>query len=219
MTHSKTKRLSKHKRRKTLRKTPLQRRSNKIKKIFKNVPWAHISDEEEEQFKKNKYPSTYGYLEPEGVISMLKGINKSNKVFYDLGSGIGRPSVSACILYPQLKKIVGIEFSEKRIEMANEILKSLPRQCRSKIKYIQGDILNKKHNYKHADIIWINSLCFNTLFLKKLADKFNKETKKGTFIFSSAALDIPRSKDLETRQVKQSWGDHSDIYCYKIDKN
>ena len=219
MTHGKTKRLSKRKRRKTLRKTPLQRRSNKIKKIFKDVPWAHISDKEEEKFKKNKIPSTYGYLEPEGVMTMLKGINKSNKVFYDLGSGVGRPAVSACILYPQLKKIVGIEFSEKRIEMANEILKKLPKQCRSKIKYMQGDILDKKYNYKHANIIWISSLCFSTLQLKKLADKFNKETKKGTFIFSSSILDIPRAKDLEPRKVKQSWGDSSDIYCYKIDKN
>ena len=90
MTHGKTKRLSKRKRGKTLRKTPLQRRSKKIKKIFQDVEWAHISEEEEAEFNKKKIPSTYGYLEPEGVMAMLKGIKKSNKVFYDLGSGIGQ---------------------------------------------------------------------------------------------------------------------------------
>ena len=100
--------------------------------------------------------------------------------------------------------------------MANEILKKLSKRCRSKIKYLQGNILDNKYNYRHADIIWISSLCFSAPFLKTLSEKLNKETKKGTFIFTSSALEIPRAKELGTRQVKQSWGDQSDIYCYKI---
>ena len=216
MAKTKIKRKSQQKHSRTVRKSPLQKRCNKVKKIFKNFPWAHISEKEEKKFKKKKIPSTYGYLEPEGMVTMLKGIKKSNKVFYDLGSGIGRPAVAACILYPQLKKIVGIEFSEKRVEMANTILKTLPKQCRSKIKYMQGDILDNKYNYKHADIIWVSSLCFSPHILKKLSEKLNKETKKGAYIYSSALLEIPRAKGLGELLVTQSWSKKSTVYYYKI---
>jgi len=203
---------------KTRRKNKTVKHKNKIKKInklFVSCKWPKLCEQEQTEFATNPTAhGTYGYITPEGLTTLLKGIRKKGRTFYDLGSGIGRPAVSVAMLFPQIEKIVGVELSNQRHKESERILETLPECYQSKITFIHKNFLHI--NLNDADIIWTSSLCFPQECLEQLGKKINTEAKPGTRVFSSKALAIPRATPAKIIYVKQSWKDDSKVHCYKI---
>lgn len=174
-----------------------------------NIPTSELND-----MNKKEYSSVYGELTKEGLVQMLSGINKSNKVFVDLGSGAGNVVINALNKYPSLKRVIGIEYSKHRHLLALSKIKDLSHKNKDKVKFYNADILKK--NFKTYDIIYISNLCFKEKLNKNLSSKISKEVKKNTYIFTSQPLIITRLHNVEIIQVKQTWGENSDICKYHI---
>jgi len=209
----KTKKKTRHKNKTVKHKNKIK----KINKIFVSCKWPKLCEQEKTEFATTPTAhGTYGYITPEGLTTLLKGLRKQGRTFYDLGSGIGRPAVSVAMLFPQIEKIVGIEMSNQRHKESERILATLPECYKSKITFIHKNFLHPHINLKDADIIWTSSLCFPQECLEQLGKKIDTETKPGTYVFSSKALIIPRATLTKIIRVKQSWKDDSKVHCYKI---
>ncbi|ANS04309.1 hypothetical protein [uncultured Mediterranean phage] len=129
----------------------------------------------------------------EKLYTALKGIKKQDRTFFNFGSGIGEIAISISILYPQIKQIVGIEFSKNKVKGANKILKTLPQCYNNKIKFTSS--LNI--NLKDANLIWISE----TEHLEKILEKINKEAKRDTYIFSECPITMDRAEKAKNRYI------------------
>ncbi len=117
-------------------------------------------------------------------------------IFYDLGSGTGKPVIAMSLMH-KFKKLKGIEFLENLIKLSQQIKNGYDDSINKKferkkelfsfykpnmIEFIQGDFL--KHNWGDASIIFANSTCFSSEMINNIAEKANKECKKGTIIIT-----------------------------------
>ena len=82
------------------------------------------------------FVNTYGEITHNGFKKGLKGIYTKNKIFYDLGSGIGK-LVMYSGLEKNFKKSIGVELNHIRHNMAKDVLKNIKKQLKG------GD--KKKH--------------------------------------------------------------------------
>ena len=133
---------------------------------------------------------TYEYIKHLYKDSINEGI------FYDLGSGTGKPVIAMSLMH-KFKKLKGIEFLENLIKLSQQIKNGYDDSINKKfernkelfsfdkpniIEFIQGDFL--KHNWEDASIIFANSTCFSSEMINNIAEKANKECKKGTIIIT-----------------------------------
>ena len=117
-------------------------------------------------------------------------------VFYDLGSGTGKP-VIAMSLMQSFKKLIGIEFLENlhkySLKIKDDYYKTINAKFEANktllniykpndIDYINGDFL--KQNWEDATIMFANSTCFSAELIDKIAAKANQECKSGTIIIT-----------------------------------
>jgi hypothetical protein len=132
----------------------------------------------------------YEYIKKNFPDSINKG------VFYDLGSGTGKP-VIAMSLMQSFNKLIGIEFLENLFKLSLAIKDNYNKTINEKfaanqnilsfstpniIDYMQGDFL--KQSWNDATIIFANSTCFSTEMIDNIAAKANKECKSGTIIIT-----------------------------------
>ena len=117
-------------------------------------------------------------------------------IFYDLGSGTGKPVIAMSLMH-KFKKLIGIEFLANLIKLSQGIKQTYNATINEKFKknkkilsfdkpndieFIQGDFF--KHNWEDASVIFANSTCFSLEMINKIAEKANKECKKGTIIIT-----------------------------------
>lgn len=129
---------------------------------------------------------------------------KTDEVFYDLGSGVGKAVLMAALLYP-LKKAVGIEWLIPLHDAATTACaRAAMLRPELPIYFIQNDILSCDIN--DADVVFINATAFYGLFWDKLVEKL-KQLKKGTrIILTSKSLHERYFKALHHGSHLMSWG-------------
>lgn len=157
--------------------------------------------------------STYGEMTREGMKKMLEGINTQNKVYYDLGSGMGK-TIMFSVLDHGFKKSTGVELAPERLQNSKKVKEQLPNELKSKVTLINGSFLNNSINTSDADVIWISSLCFPEPIMNRLSQKLSMEVKDGVHIFTSKKLNAPRLQLHETKPVKMTWDPNSTVYHY-----
>eukprot|EP00466_Bigelowiella_natans_P000625 jgi/Bigna1/85003/estExt_fgenesh1_pg.C_10571 len=160
--------------------------------------------DEEELFRKSSMSApVYGEMTFEGTRKMLSAVETKGKVFYDLGSGYGAPIVAAAWLFPELKKMIGIELSPSRHRYA---VKAKRKLCRGvpddKIVFLQKSML--EHPLDDADIIFLSSLCFSDEFMQILGDYLDSQLRAGTVVMSSREVPMKRSKK-DGKIFTKSW--------------
>ena len=168
-----------------------------------------ISSSDQQKFKNT--PSTYGYVTPDGVDTLLSEIKKyfpntSNLTFADMGSGSGRVifSLSNC----NFKKLIGIEMSKDRHMMAINKRKEINNN--SNIVFINDDMFS--YNYSNVDVIYISNLCFDNNTNKNIFNKLGNELKSKSLIFTSQTVKHKQFKFMGTISVKQSWDTNGILY-------
>ena len=157
---------------------------------------------------------TYGEVTYEGFKQMLALAKpKENDVFYDLGSGTGKPVFLASLFAP-FKKLVGVEVIDSLHEASLNVLTQYENMIlhnpsiityRPHISFIRDDF--KKVDFSDADIIYMNATCFdfelaNMPFVKKI-----ENLKVGTRIITNSLpiLSAYYTSD-NIGQFKFSWG-------------
>ncbi len=119
----------------------------------------------------------------------LSGRDAASNVFYDIGSGAGKPVFAAAMLC-RWSKCVGIELLPGLHEVSKRALErwrdpdvatrcQLPEHARSAtIDFVLADAT--KYNWSDATLWHANSTCFDEPMLKRLAEQADN-CKPGTF--------------------------------------
>eukprot|EP00954_Amorphochlora_amoebiformis_P008442 655626-Amorphochlora_amoeboformis.AAC.1 len=161
----------------------------------------------------------YGEIrfEPYGItIEKIKkwygGLKKSGGVFYDIGSGTGKPTFAAALLH-DFDKACGVEILEGLWKISNTLLDrwdkairpNLPKPKRDMdVKFFHSDATT--HDWSDADLCFANSTCFDSKLMQQLAQAAHS-MKKGTF-FITFTKELPSAawKVLESERHNMSWG-------------
>ena len=165
------------------------------------------------------FVNTYGEITHDGFKKCLKGVNTKNKIFYDLGSGIGKLVVYSG-LEKNFKQSIGIEFNANRHNIANSTLRSIKKDLKGgkgrNIKFINDSFFNKE--YYNGDVYFISNLCFSEKMNRKLANYFKKyNTNKGTTVLCSKKLPMRKNvRSVQQIDCSMTWAKDSKVYKYVL---
>jgi len=129
----------------------VQKLERKFNKYFNAHNGTNLQTGDEDLFREHQSQSTYGYLTFKGMEDMFRDMDTEGKIFYDLGSGVGKPPVAAAMLFPNLKKCIGIELSKGRHLQGAAVLKELKdREIRDKVELRHGYTIRQQ-------LIWLTA--------------------------------------------------------------
>jgi hypothetical protein len=186
----------------------------KIKKIYKGLNGYGLESSYDP-----KYATTYGEITLKGIERLIEIFQKEDinspkepKVFYDLGSGIGKFVTMVAELIPTMKS-KGIELVKERHEKAMKVYHLLKKSVQSRIEFICGSMFD--YSIKDASWIFISNLCFSDQLNKQLSEKIEQEVKKGTVIACSVELPFHSAFHRKEYHVPMTWEKSSSIYVYR----
>ncbi|MFS8159574.1 MAG: hypothetical protein ACMG6E_05060 [Candidatus Roizmanbacteria bacterium] len=156
---------------------------------------------------------TYGEVTFDGFKAMLECTSpQPDEVFYDLGSGTGKPVVLASLLF-DFSKVIGIELLE---ELYDGSMKMVERYKYELLKY--SELASKKHeirfihsdygqvDFSDADVIFINATCAEYDMTPPLLEKF-ESLKTGTRILTSTIYISSEAFDIKDEgEFPFTWG-------------
>lgn len=156
-----------------------------------------------------------------GVLGILQEGQRG--VFYDLGSGTGKPVVAAAIAHT-FDICYGIEILEGLYSVSLDVLNAYNTRGKAKLNrttdtHVQmtlGSFLSfSVKDWRDADVVFVNSTCFDENIMLQLA-KLARGLKKGAF-FISLTKQIPSEEFavLEYSMYKMSWGEATIFICQK----
>eukprot|EP00347_Sterkiella_histriomuscorum_P000997 403373732 len=148
-------------------------------------------------------PYTYGEIDFNSFADILLGLQqnhglfsseeKNSKVFYDLGSGFGKPCIAAAlILQSHLKKCVGVEFLEGLFNKSLDLktyYDGLPLtdalQTKPELEFKKDDFLKNTEWALEADIVFANATCFEPQMVVEISKALCEKLKKGSIVILS----------------------------------
>mmetsp|Transcript_2283 Transcript_2283/g.4206 ORF Transcript_2283/g.4206 Transcript_2283/m.4206 type:complete len:244 (-) Transcript_2283:278-1009(-) len=148
----------------------------------------------------------------EKVKKWYGGLQKPGGVYYDIGSGTGKPTFAAALLH-DFDKCYGIEIlaglhkiSISLLDRWNKAIRpNLPKeQQKTDIQFVCGDAI--AYDWSDADLCFANSTCFDSKLMQQLAQAAHS-MRKGTF-FITFTKELPSTawKVLESERHNMSWG-------------
>jgi len=191
----------------------MRRLEQQFEMLIKQATDTSISAEDQKAFRETGSGPTYGYMTWDGVNQMLCDLDLRDKVFYDLGSGIGRPVFAAAMQFPMLKKAIGIELSSQRHGQAQKILSMMEEgPAKDRVKLLCGNLLENR--LQDADIVYISSLCFSKAFIKRMAEHFDEQLKPGAIVLCSKECSMERARLDKRPIVAMSWNQKHQLHRY-----
>tara|TARA_Y100000816_G_C25844285_1_gene441135 strand:+ start:93 stop:656 length:564 start_codon:yes stop_codon:yes gene_type:complete len=182
--------------------------TNKRKNLY--FPGFKICKTDELCFLEKKYNSTYGELTKQGAFQLFSIFPMKNKIFCDLGSGIGNVLYYVTSIFPTLNKCIGIELSQERHNIAIEKYRKFVNN--RKMEFYNTDLLEM--SIIECDYIYISNLCFPEHLNRSIGKKIDKEIKQNGIVFSSKEIYCNDYWKKEEKKVSQTWDCKSTIYIY-----
>ncbi len=150
-----------------------------LTKVYQHTHVKNYSPSEREAFTQENVSITYGELLYPSVKKMLKQIAlRSDDVFLDLGSGIGKCALQV-FMQSDVHKVVGIEASnllhEQALKICQQVKTDFPffwfddRQ----LNFIGDNFL--KANWQQATVVYTCSTCFTQELLVAIGNKINQQ--------------------------------------------
>jgi hypothetical protein len=169
--------------------------------------------------------TTYGEISPVGIqalsdkfgaISPLPKFPAGQRIFYDLGCGIGSAVLGIAILNPEIQSR-GIEIVPDRVRSAQTALGKIRNgKLSQRITIRQGDILSSDYNYRDAAWIFVSNLCFTAETNALLAEKLSKECQPGCTLICSRELALTNATRIEKAAIiPMTWSSTSTCIVYK----
>ena len=169
--------------------------------------------------KYKKHDTTYGEITLKGIEILVRLYQKiqpissypvERRVFYDLGSGIGKNVIMIGSLVPGIKS-KGIEVVKERHEKAMLAFNAL--NDKHNIEFIHKSLYD--YPLKDAAWIFISNLCFTEKMNENLAKKLEKEVQQNTIVACSVELPLHSFTLLGLHTVPMTWEENSKVYVYK----
>ena len=184
-----------------------------------------------ERFEKglNSGSLTYGEVEYLSLVDIFDVIKQDGDsfqepggVFVDLGSGIGKGVIGACLMH-QFDRVIGIEILEglytKSCELKDVYYSTFPRVLEEEgnpfgfekmpeLELIHGDFLKGEMEFlKETDFVLANSTCFSEELMEQLAERL-KEMKRGSWVvtFTKRLPDFDTWDAFKTIKKPMTWG-------------
>jgi len=197
---------------------------NKLVKLYSGNPYGVFNETSFKNVTSGEGASLYGELCREGAETILSRLNLEGlldhkTILYDLGSGLGRLIMHACIKYPI--SATGIEFSKERYKYSIELCKKLNITNASFINddYFKCDITN-------ATLIFIDDTyqklpkaipMFNNCLLPDEFTIVSTTDIKRLFILKEEKLKVmPDTKQIVISDVAQTYNKSRVFYAYKM---
>jgi hypothetical protein len=190
-----------------------------ITKLYKGIDGYGGDD----SYNKKLYDTTYGEITLKGIETLVTIYSKyqpitsypsKQRVFYDLGSGIGKNVFMVAALVPEIQSI-GIEIVKDRHDTAVDIYNKYKYSSKTRITFINRSL----YDYSVQDAAWIfiSNLCFTHKMNEDLVKKLEKEIQPNTLIACSVELPhINKIKLIRTYSIPMTWDKSSTIYLYKM---
>ena len=147
------------------------------------------------------------------------GLQKAGGVFYDLGSGTGKPVFAAAILHT-FERCVGVEKLSQLYTASLEITDHWRKltdsvdddimsaeQKRCMIEFINDDIKNPEFSMSDATVGFANSTCYDEELMIHIASKADEMVAGSFFITVTKRLPSLQWDLLEMERYKMSWGE------------
>lgn len=150
----------------------------------------------------------YGEIEFEPFIALLSLCHPNQKtIFYDLGSGIGKATIAAALVYDI--KSFGIELfsplhqcaitrQHKLVQLTNN------DELNSQIQFIQGNLF--EHTYPDATLIFINATAFFGESWIQLSIHLEHLTPGTHVVTTSKVLKSSQFEFIRETDIEMSWG-------------
>jgi len=146
--------------------------------LYKNVDGYALSYQSNQRQNLVARDFVYGEILFDSFAQMLDELpyNASQKVFYDLGSGVGKPIIAAALL-GDFQKLVGVEMLQDLHQEAlrvknlfnSEVKKLFPSKETAQRDFILGDLY--KIDFSDGDVIFVQSTCFSDVNMRELEHK------------------------------------------------
>jgi len=142
-----------------------------------------------------------------------KYVRPTDKVFYDLGSGVGNVVIQAA-LSGRFNKTVGVEVVSERYEMSQEALKRAQPLLSNDVGtcFVNGDFLS--YDFSDADVIYVYATAYSNRLLKDLQSRLITVKPKTRIIIADKQLDKKRFSLVDQVNLSMSSVD-ADIYIYE----
>ena len=169
----------------------------------------------------SKFALTYGEVTLDGVKQLAHIFQRhpiatypvSRRVFYDLGSGIGKNVIMMASLVPSIIS-KGVELVNERHNMAMTAYRNIKEQSvRSRVEFIHGSILDR--SLSDAAWIYISNLCFSSEINDQLSEKLGRELQVRALIVCSKPLNHPSLRLIGQTKLSQTWSSESEAYVYE----
>ncbi|KAJ8601074.1 hypothetical protein CTAYLR_009729 [Chrysophaeum taylorii] len=162
------------------------------------------------------YPSFFATLEK---IRTKYGVDKGVMqrpgvdIFYDLGSGAGKPPIAAATAFP-FKKCVGIEYlgplvdaskdAQREYEARSDDLRKLLDSTPARVEFVEGDVASL--DWSDATVCFANSTCFDDDLMDAIATAARSLPDNAFFITLTKKLPSPSFAVVDSEVYQMSWG-------------
>lgn len=192
--------------------------------LFSDVNGRSLSLAGRQQHDYKSKSFVYGEVVPDSFHEIITETHpQKGQIFYDLGSGTGKAVILAHLLF-DFSDAIGIEFVDSLYDASlkvkqryeSEIKPSLEQYVGDKqINFILGDFLNQ--DLSNADVIFMNSTCFQDDLMDALDNKLHTNLKPGAQVISlSKSLKSPSFEMWKRRMAEFSWGEATVFFHRKI---
>lgn len=185
----------------------LSQHSRHFHSLFSEINGFQLSKQARIHY--DAFEFVYGEIDFVSFIALLSLVKPdSETIFYDLGSGVGKPAIACAMVFP-IKKSCGIEIFEELHHEASQIKIELENNAlyteqAKKIKFIQGDFL--KDSFEEATLIFINATGFFGSNWDLINQHLNHATNCKTVISISKPLSSLHFRMIRQTKIRMSWG-------------
>ncbi len=177
-----------------------------FEELYKEIDGISISLNERNALNISSKEFVYGEINFDSFIEIVDKVKpKEDDIFYDLGSGTGKPCIAISLVY-KIKKAVGIELLNNLWETSNKILKKLREEIRNplEIEFRRGNILEE--DFSDGTIIFSHATCFEDQTMEKLEKKLQSLKKGARIILITKKLKGDEFELIDEGEKRMSWG-------------
>jgi len=166
---------------------------------------------------------TYGELTDQSIAEILEVVKpQPGEIFYDLGSGAGKPVLWASVLYPW-RKCCGIELltglyelslqQAERLKLSAELAKLLP-DLHLKIEFINENFLDS--NFSEANVVLTNATAYSPELWTKITEKFLTLPLGARVMVLTKSIYLPEFEQIHAGSYLMTWGMNSVNFYKKV---
>ena len=184
-----------------------------FEQLYSGFSGYDIARSEKERMGRQEAATTYGEVIPTAFHDvMLAAEPQEGEVFFDLGSGTGKATILAALIFP-FSRVVGIELLPGLGDAARQVLRRYdaeirprlpPENQRQRIDFIDGDFLVQ--DLSEADVLFAHGTCYGPELMGKLTHKLEELKPGARVVMAGQTLSSPELVFQKMKVMKTDWG-------------